>query len=140
MTEHDYALTFGLDGVLIPVRAAVKLTQRYERLGGSTLLRTRSGKGVLQSHWHKWRTELTGTGWMPAPLGLLDPTVPHVLDCVAPRAVTVGTPVVERPDIPGQVRDGFYIYWPRLTGFITVTEDTDPRALTWGWTLTLEEQ
>lgn len=137
---HEYALTLGIDGTLIPIKAVVKLTQTYERAGGRNLLRMRSGRGVMQSRWEKVRSDIAATGWIPAPLAALDQTVPHVLDCAAPRAVPVGTVVNERPDIPGVVRNGMYYYWPRLTGFITIAENTDIRSASWGWNLHFEEQ
>lgn len=140
MNVHDYALTFGIDGVLIPVKAAVKVTQRYETLGGRTLTRMSNGRGHLQSRWQKIRSELSGTGWAPLPLAALDRSIVHTIDCVAPRAVPIGTPVIERPDVPGVIRDGMYVYWPRLTGYLELTEDTDPRSATWGWTITIEEE
>jgi hypothetical protein len=63
---HEYALTLGIDGTLIPVKAVVKLTQTYDRAGGRNLLRMRSGRGVMQSRWEKVRSDIAATGWMPA--------------------------------------------------------------------------
>lgn len=136
--DNEYTLM--LDGVLIPILAGVDLSQSYEEIGGQTLLRTRSGRGVKQSHWKKIKTTVTGSGWIPAALAGLDTAVAHSLDCVAPRLAPLGSTVTERADVAGREVEGGYLYWPRLVGFITVSEQTDVRSAQFGWTLTLEEQ
>lgn len=134
-------MTIAVDGVLIELLAGLQLQQSYEHVpGGFSLRRSRNGKALPQSRWRKMKTTIQGGGWRPAAIAALDTTIPHVIDCIAPRIVPIGTVVVERPDVPGIVVDEGYQYWPRLTGYITLTEQLDARGAVYGWTLTLEEE
>ncbi|MTD34100.1 hypothetical protein [Paludibacterium denitrificans] len=132
--------TLMLDGVPIPILAGLDLSQSYEEIGGKTLLRTRSGKAVSQARWKRLKTTVQGGGWIPAPLAGLDTAVPHTLDCIVPRVVPIGTVVSERPDLPGFEMEGGYQYWPRLTGYLTVSDSGDVRNAGYTWSITLEEE
>lgn len=94
-----------LDGVELPDVAALDLTQGYEPLGGSTVLRTVNGTAVKLTAWQKLRTSISGSGWTPSGLGAIDFSVPMVISCVAPRAIfsagnSVALPAARRTD-PG---------------------------------------
>lgn len=67
--------------------AALEIDQSYEPLGGESIFRTVSGRGIKQTSWRKTRISTSGSGWMPAGLESLDTTVQHVLSCIVPRCV-----------------------------------------------------
>lgn len=95
-------LIFG--GVEIPQTAALDLSQTYEPLGGSSLLRMSDGSGVKMTRWTKTRTSISGAGWIPPGLDAIDYSAQIVVDCVAPRAVLSATtaatiPAARRPDV-----------------------------------------
>jgi hypothetical protein len=71
----------------IPLLAALDIEQTYEPIGGETVLRTIGGTGIKQTTWQKWRTTISGSGWMPAGLASLDATAQQVIGCIVPRAV-----------------------------------------------------
>ncbi len=73
--------------VEIPTRAGLDLEQTYTPIGGETILRTLNGTGIKQTTWAKLRTTISGSGWSPTGLSLLDTTVPQSVACIMPRAV-----------------------------------------------------
>lgn len=86
-----------LAGVAIPLHASLQLRQVYEPIGGSSVLRMQSGKGLKQTHWRKLRTTLQGQGWIPPGLAGIDYSQPMIMSCIAPRAVTRGSTVIDIP-------------------------------------------
>lgn len=86
-----------LGGVSVPMTAALDLSQTYEPIGGSTLLRMASGAAVKLTHWQKLSTQLSGGGWIPAGLQDLDYSAPLTLSCIAPRAVLSATNTATLP-------------------------------------------
>lgn len=76
-----------IGNVEIPTRAGIDLEQTYTPIGGETILRTLNGTGIKQSTWAKLRTTISGGGWSPTGLSLLDTTVPQSIACIMPRAV-----------------------------------------------------
>ncbi len=161
-----------LDGLPLGPLAGLEVSQTYERIGGASLYRGRSGRGRKQTHWQKLKTTLSAQGWMPAALAAVDESVPHVLDCLQPRSlIGIGRQFalpVCRPDVEPVgyavvaeqlVQTGVAVagntatlaavdgaahyqvlYWPRLTGFVTVSENGSPGQANFGWELVLEEQ
>ncbi len=71
----------------LPVYAGLDLTQRYEPIGGETILRAVSGRGIKQMTWSRTRVTTSGGGWVPSGLETLDFTEQHALACVVPQTV-----------------------------------------------------
>ena len=62
------------------------IRQRYERLaGGSAVLRMHGGRGVKMTHFRKWRTAISGSGWLDPGLEDLDYSGGVELLCIMPR-------------------------------------------------------
>lgn len=71
----------------LPVYAGLDLTQRYEPIGGETILRAGTGRGIFQQTWRKTRILTSGDGWVPPGLEAIDNSVPLALACIKPRTV-----------------------------------------------------
>lgn len=71
----------------LPAFAGLDLTQRYEPIGGETILRACSGRGIKQMTWQKLRVTTSGSGWVPAGLETLDFTAQQDLACIVPATV-----------------------------------------------------
>ncbi len=71
----------------LPVYAGLDLAQRYEPMGGETILRAVSGRGIKQMTWAKTRVTTSGGGWVPSGLETLDFTAQHSLYCVVAQTV-----------------------------------------------------
>lgn len=71
----------------LPVYAGLELTQRYEPIGGETILRAVNGRGIMQRTWRKTRVVTSGSGWVPPGLESVDNSVPLALACVLARTV-----------------------------------------------------
>ncbi len=71
----------------LPVYAGLDLTQRYEPIGGETILRAVNGRGIKQMTWHKTRVVTSGAGWVPSGVQSLDFSASHILACVTPETV-----------------------------------------------------
>lgn len=72
----------------MPVLAALNITQRFEFIGGDSILRMISGRGVHQSTWKKYRIVTSGSGWFPAGLEEVDTESPQYLACIKFQTVT----------------------------------------------------
>ena len=71
----------------LPVLSSFDITQRYEPLGGESILRTVSGRGIKQMTWNKLRVTTSGNGWVPSGIDSLDFTIQHTLACIAQATV-----------------------------------------------------
>lgn len=89
-----------IDTFELPVFSSFDLAQRYEPIGGETILRTISGIGVKQMSYQKRRIITSGTGWVPSGLNGLDFSVTHDIGCVVPETLPAdfSTRSVELPD------------------------------------------
>ena len=81
-------INFVIGEIRIPLKAGLEFTQTYEPIGGTSTLRTQSGKAIKQTHFNKLKTVLSGRGWVPAGLDGLDYSQPLLLKCVAPRSIS----------------------------------------------------
>lgn len=79
---------FKVGGIELTVLASLDISQRYEPIGGETILRATNGRGILQRTWRKTRIVTSGAGWMPSGLQALDFDAQHVVSCVAPEIVS----------------------------------------------------
>ncbi len=71
----------------IPLLAALDIDQQYQPIGGETILRAVSGRGIKQMTYQRLRITTSGTGWLHPGLHSLDFTAQHVLSCVVPRSL-----------------------------------------------------
>lgn len=71
----------------LPALAGFDLSQRYEPLGGESILRAVSGRGILQRTWRKTRVVTSGAGWVPPGLQSIDNGGQLALACIRPRTV-----------------------------------------------------
>jgi len=71
----------------IPQLAALDIDQQYEPLGGETILRAASGRGIKQMTYQRLKVTTSGAGWLPPGLDDLDYSEQHVLGCVTPKRV-----------------------------------------------------
>lgn len=81
-------MNFELGGISVPILAKLDFTQTYESIGGTTIQRMQSGRGLKQTNFCKLKTILTGQGWFPAGLDGLDYSQPLLLKCAAPRSIS----------------------------------------------------
>lgn len=91
-------------GLVIPLEALGAHSQSYELKGGRARLRMMDGSQVAQSRWAKLSTTLRASGWAPAGLHDLDPSIAVTLACVAPRAIAgtgnvMALPAARRGDV-----------------------------------------
>ncbi len=93
MNPHDIII----GGLRIGLDAAYGLTQDYETISGSSVLRMLDGTGIKQTHWQKLRTRISGRGRYPPGLDGLDYSVPMQIACAAPRAITSASNVITIP-------------------------------------------
>jgi len=83
----------------LPVYASFEVTQRYEPIGGETILRAVSGRGILQRTWRKTRVVTSGSGWVPSGLQSLDFDVQHAVACIAPETMPADS-VTRQAELP----------------------------------------
>lgn len=76
-----------IGGFELPAYASFDLTQRYEPIGGETILRAISGRGILQRTWRRTRVVTSGSGWVPSGIQSLDFDTQHEIACIAPETV-----------------------------------------------------
>ncbi|MDR1889678.1 MAG: hypothetical protein LBQ81_09925 [Zoogloeaceae bacterium] len=85
-----------------------QLSQRYDPLGGQSIFRAITGRGINQETWKKTRVTTSGSGWSPPnELWRLDTSEPLILKCVAPMTLflpaganAVTLPQKRRTDAP----------------------------------------
>lgn len=71
----------------LPVYSSFDAAQRYEPMGGETILRAVSGRGIKQMTYTRTRITTSGGGWVPSGLQTLDFTAQHAVACIAPETV-----------------------------------------------------
>lgn len=92
-----FELSDGSNSVTVSFVESLEYSQSYSNIGGSSVTRMMSGRGVKQSNWSKLSTTISGSGMLPPGLSTLDYTGVLVLKCGAPRAVTSLTTSVALP-------------------------------------------
>ncbi len=80
-------------GIELPQRARLDLSQTFEPLGGRSSRRMASGALFRMSHWQRWRTTISGSGWVPPQLLGIDYDQPYTVQCVTTLALAVGDPL-----------------------------------------------
>ncbi|MBD9499938.1 hypothetical protein IB256_04045 [Pseudomonas sp. PDM17] len=103
-----------LGGVSIRQRMGVgPIRQRYEPIGGSSMLRLSGGTGIKMTNWSRTATTASGSGYLGPGLDALDYSQPLELLCVAPREMIGTSPLFSLP----------------------AAEQRRPDVAPWGWAL-----
>jgi hypothetical protein len=77
-------------GIELPQRARLDLSQTFEAIGGRSARRMASGALFKMSHWARWKTTISGAGWVPPQLLGINYDQPYTVECVEPLALAVG--------------------------------------------------
>lgn len=85
--------TLIIAGMHVPIMARLKVQQTFEPLGGSTRRRMGSGALFSMTAWRRWKTTISGSGWIPAPLLGINFDEPYEIHSVAPLAFLLGAPL-----------------------------------------------
>ena len=72
---------------VLPICAGFDIDQRYEPIGGESILRACSGRGIKQMTYRKTRIITSGNGWVPDGIQSLDFTAQHALACVVAETI-----------------------------------------------------
>lgn len=94
---------------VIPLLAGMDIDQQYSDIGGETILRACSGRGIKQMTFSRLKVTTSASGWLPAGLEALDYTAQHTVKCVVPRGVAADF-ATRQATIPAARRsDGDYV-------------------------------
>lgn len=77
-------------GIELPLRAILDFSQTFEPLGGRSARRLANGALFRMSQWQRWKTTISGGGWVPPQLLGIDYTQPYTIECVTTLALAVG--------------------------------------------------
>lgn len=88
----------------IPSLARVdQLSQSYEPIGGQSIFRSATGRGINQMTWQKTRIVTAGAGWIPAGIQALDYTQHMIMRCIVPMSINL-PPTTLTGTLPAQRR------------------------------------
>jgi len=79
-----------IDGIEIPQRARLDFSQTFEAFGGRSARRMASGALFKMGLWQRWKTTISGGGWVPPQLLGIDYSAPYEIECIAPLAFAEG--------------------------------------------------
>lgn len=88
---------FELGGLVVPIHAALDLSQQIEPVGGSVTRRLGAGALIKQTTWRKRRITLSGSGWCPIGLDALNWDAQLTLKCGLPESITSNTTTITLP-------------------------------------------
>lgn len=163
-----------IGNIAIAPAAGFEVRQTYDDDLARTLLRMKSGAGVIQYRWRKTRSRISGNGWEPAALDAIDRSVSHAVSCVEPLSVygattsitiphtyrtdtgytvqaaaLLGDEIVATPvSMAGQnatltavsgATQYQVIYYPIITGMLTISKSGDVDNQTRSWSIEVEE-
>ena len=74
-------------GITLPQRARLDFSQTLEPLGGASARRLANGALFKTLQWQRWRTTISGGGWVPPQLLGIDYGQPYTVECVATVAL-----------------------------------------------------
>lgn len=112
--DNNEPIPLVLGGVAIRQAKGIgPIRQRYEPIGGETILRLSKGTAVKMAHWSKTATTASGSGYLGPGLDGLDYNQPLELLCVAPREMIGTSPQFSLPS----------------------AEQRRPDVAPWGWAL-----
>ncbi|MFA6700904.1 MAG: hypothetical protein WCS28_12150, partial [Thiomicrospira sp.] len=84
-------MTLKIGNIEIHEQAGFDLRQTIDTIDAKTLLRTKSGSGILQSRWQKLQTNISGSGWLPDGLDGIDTYVAQAVSCIQSLSITGAT-------------------------------------------------
>ncbi len=88
---------FELGGLVVPITAALGLSQSISVMGGRSSLRLGNGARLTQQSWEKLRISLSGDGWVPLGLDALDFEATMTFRAGVPHALRANGNVVTLP-------------------------------------------
>lgn len=92
-----------IGGLVVRLDSGFDLDQQYEYLGGESVMRAMSGRGIKQQTWSKLRVTTSGSGWAPAALDSLDYSAQMTLKCIVPIGV-FANPATRQATLPAARR------------------------------------
>lgn len=167
-------MSLKIGNVVIPDESGFEIRQRYGQILARSVLRAKSGAGIVQYRWQKLRSTINGNGWLPAALDGIDQSVGQTVSCVASLSVYGATTSITIPhsyrtdsgytvqadalvagelistpvSMAGQVatltavagaEQYQVIYYPVITGLLTISKGADLDNQTHDWTIEIEE-
>ena len=87
-------------GITLPQRARLDFSQTLEPLGGASARRLANGALFKTLQWQRWRTTISGGGWVPPQLLGIDYGQPYTVECVATVALAAGVMAALMPPLP----------------------------------------
>lgn len=143
------APTLIIAGFSLPQRARLEYQQTFERIdAGSASRRMSAGNLFTMTRWARWRTTISGGGWVPAPLLSIQTGVPFEVHAVAPIALRPGEQLPPtwqaRTDWPeSSITDELGVVIRLVYPVLTVKTLTGARLVTGSaspqWELAMEE-
>lgn len=94
---------FKIGAFELPAYAGFDIAQRYEEMGGETILRAVSGRGIPQRTWRKTRVVTSASGWVPSGLQSLDFDAQHAVACITPETIPAN-PATRQATLPATRR------------------------------------
>lgn len=140
------APTLIIAGITLPVLAHLDFQQTFDPIGGNTKRRMAGGALFSMTNWRRWKTTISGSGWIPAQLLSINFDEPYEVHSIQPVAFAVGAPLPPgwaiRTDFPGTtITDEAGIETRLIYPVLTVMSDP-PRLVTGSdptWELSCEE-
>ena len=81
-----------------PTETLLEFDQDYQDLNAASFRRTADGSAVIRELWTgKLRTTISGRGWAPGPIRLLQENTSYLIKCVMPIPVESATTTVTIP-------------------------------------------
>ena len=77
-------------GIELPVRSRLDFSQTFEPVGGGSSRRMANGALFRMRQWQRWRTTISGGGWVPPQLLGIDYSASYTIESVAPLALAAG--------------------------------------------------
>lgn len=89
--------SFELGGIIVPLTAALGLSQSIAMVGGRASLRFANGASLRQQAWRRMSVVLSGDGWVPLGLDGLDFEATMTFKAGVPHALRTNNGVVTLP-------------------------------------------
>lgn len=94
-------------GIELPIRARLDYQQTFDPIGARNARRHQDGSLFVTGIWKKWKTTITGGGWIPAQLLGINYDAPYEIHCIQPMAFAVGEALppgwAARVDVPEEL-------------------------------------
>lgn len=80
-------------GITLPQRSRLEFSQTFEPIGGRSGRRMANGALFRMSQWQRWRTTISGSGWVPPQLLGIDYDSSYTIESVTEVALAAGEPL-----------------------------------------------